>query len=767
MRDLHSTNLTFSSANGATCVNTTSNMLTCTVPSVPAAPTPTAITITFNVTSDPQACNDPASNIAAVYPGPNQIDGTTGNKISNNIVGNIQCPQVDADLSLTKTGPQNHTSGQPLTYTLTATNHSTTTTATKVTITDPVPHSSLTFNPSQSSQNCVLDMQTQDPYGTVICDGSITLAPGQSTHPHTITFDTVPQTLCNQPLTNKATVTALENDPDTQNNTDYHTIQSVTCSQQDTTLSLTKVADKLNVDAGDTFTYTFSVQNTGNVTANNVTVTDTLPTEVTYVSYTSANGTCTENLNTVTCTFPSINPSQSESATITVLASNNPNDCSSSFGNSATAEAQNAPQTTGSTQQNTTIDCGAPQFVDLFIEKTGLANINLGDQITYTLNVTNSGSTAASNVVVRDLLPASFVTYVSSTGNATCAPNGPFIDCALTSNLAPSATEQITLTFQSSSDSKYCLDTFTNFATTFASEQDHDTTDNYSALVPTTIQCQGPGTLVDLAITKSAPATVNTGSTLTYTLNVTNSGSTTATGVTITDAIPNTSELTFNAGASTAGCGVSGTDIVCSLSDIAPASPAQVVDIVFDVDEHGTCDLVLDNTAVVTHNVGDHDSSDNTSSTVQTQIKCPGAVQETTNLGVAKLVSSGSTFKDAVTLTGPQTVTYQVTLTSDNPVVTLQNVEITDAFVPVPGITQGAITNVLPATVTYNSTNNTFTITDTFSSSYVFTYDAPITGVGNATQVGVNTAEITGTGTVLDDLSNPAEAVESPRTDDA
>jgi uncharacterized repeat protein (TIGR01451 family) len=88
-----------------------------------------------------------------------------------------------------------------------------------------------------------------------------------------------------------------------------------------TDLSLTKTDSADPVTLGDTFAYVLTVRNLGANDAASVTVTDPLPSQVSYVSATPSSGTCQKTGNKVTCDLGQVNAGASASATITVKAS--------------------------------------------------------------------------------------------------------------------------------------------------------------------------------------------------------------------------------------------------------------------------------------------------------------------------------------------------------------------------------------------------------------------------------------------------------------
>ncbi|MDP9280806.1 MAG: hypothetical protein M3P38_01775 [Chloroflexota bacterium] len=168
-------------------------------------------------------------------------------------------------------------------------------------------------------------------------------------------------------------------------------------------------------------TYTFVVGNSGIVAATGVTVRDPLPTGLIFDSYSSTGGfTCTvDAANVLTCTGGTI-PAQS-TATITIVLS--APSTVGSITNTVTVDPTNAifesDETNNVASQTTTIGTG----IDLTILKTDVAPgfdpIATSGTQTYTITVDNIGPQDATNIRVRDALPAGTI-FIS----ATEVPNG-------------------------------------------------------------------------------------------------------------------------------------------------------------------------------------------------------------------------------------------------------------------------------------------------------------------------------------------------------
>jgi uncharacterized repeat protein (TIGR01451 family) len=226
-----------------------------------------------------------------------------------------------------------------------------------------------------------------------------------------------------------ATVESTTFDPNTANNTATGSVSFRGTAD----LSVTKTSAPNPVVAGTSVTYALTVQNAGPSTAPNVVVKDTLPGQVSDVSFTPSQGSCTGGipgnpLQPLTCTLGSL--ASGASATITIVAKVDPATPNSTIlVNNATVGSDYADPNNGDNSATalTTVVARA----DLAIGKTSdKPTYKPSSLITYTVTVTNNGASNALAVVVKDTLPATLkAIYQSDTGG--CTKSGRILTCSM------------------------------------------------------------------------------------------------------------------------------------------------------------------------------------------------------------------------------------------------------------------------------------------------------------------------------------------------
>ena len=169
-----------------------------------------------------------------------------------------------------------------------------------------------------------------------------------------------------------------------------------------------------HVDSGGTVTYKLTVTNAGLSDAADLSVVDTLPRAVTFVSATGAGWTCTLDVTTVTCTSIALASGASSTITVVVTAPVGGTD----LVNTATVTSATPDPTPGNNSSSVTTQVAGS--ADLSIVKTGPATVTAGSEISYAVAVSNAGPDEAVSVVMVDTLPLG-VTFVSASGTGwTC-----------------------------------------------------------------------------------------------------------------------------------------------------------------------------------------------------------------------------------------------------------------------------------------------------------------------------------------------------------
>ena len=171
--------------------------------------------------------------------------------------------------------------------------------------------------------------------------------------------------------------------------------------------------------------------------------------------------------------------------------------------------------------------------VDLRASKTGSPDpVKPGGLLTYTLTITNTGVQTATGVVVTDTVPVSTTLIRPASWNRVGASREYTRSLG---SLGPDVTEMLTLTVKVSDTVPAGWTVITNTAVVAddgSHFQDNDPGDN-GATLTTTVDAAP-----DLTISKTSEDAVKPGSTITYTIIVTNAGDQGATGVVVTDTLP-------------------------------------------------------------------------------------------------------------------------------------------------------------------------------------------------------------------------------------
>lgn len=433
VQDLLPAGLTFVSSNPALgSYNSTTGLWT--VGSLAAAAT-TSLQIVASVVTNGDKINTAQVSAADQT----DVDSTPGN---NNAAEDDQSsvtvtPRV-ADLRLAKTvDDATPDRNQNVTFTLTVTNDGPAA-ASSVAVADLLP-AGLTFVSSTPSQ------------GTYVSNTGVWTV-GAIANGANATLQIVATTTTSAVKTNTAQISATDQfDSDsTPNNSlageDDQASVVVTPNVAD--LSVAKTVNDTTPDRNDNITFTVTLNNAGPAAATNVSVSDLLPTGLTFVSSTPSQGTY--NNTTGTWTVGTVNAAQSPTLLIvatvvgsTVLTNSAQVSASDTFDNDSTP----GNSVVGEDDQ-ASVDV-IPNVADLSVLKTvNNAAPDLNQNVTFTVTVANAGPATATNVSVTDILPAT-LTFVSATPSQGTYTNTTGVWTVGTVNNAASASLQITATVAS------------------------------------------------------------------------------------------------------------------------------------------------------------------------------------------------------------------------------------------------------------------------------------------------------------------------------
>ena len=206
---------------------------------------------------------------------------------------------------------------------------------------------------------------------------------------------------------------------------------------------------------GDRITYTLTVTNSGPVTATGVVLKEPIPAGLQPVGA-SLPANCTAQDGTISCSLGDVAPGASAGVKIdwTVLSS-----CADSIASTATASAANAPavQSTASTALLLT--------ADLRVTNTAPVTTARGDELPYSLAVTNLGPHCARGVVLTVPIPAGLVPLLLPSG---CAVTAAGVRCPL-GDLRPLEERSLAVSFRVTPDA---AGTITNTAAVSARSTD-------------------------------------------------------------------------------------------------------------------------------------------------------------------------------------------------------------------------------------------------------------------------------------------------------
>ncbi|MCM3749313.1 hypothetical protein M3223_18300 [Paenibacillus pasadenensis] len=441
---------------------------------------------------------------------------------ANGIQININSPNVTVSKSANVPGS---VIGDIITYTVTITN-SGTANVSNVILTDPLP-ASLNFVSGSVTVGGVVrptaDIRSGVSIGTVAFGSSVTT-----------TYRAVVASLPSPPQANNTASASFTFQGIPGGSTITAVIPSNTVSTPvyAPVLSLAKSASTSAATVGDTITYTINVANSGSIAAATV-LTDNIPSGSQYVAGSfRVNGTVIPGANPAAgVSIGSIAAGGSATVTfqVNVVSLPSPPQLTDQATAAYTYQPPDGRTLSGSAASNTiTIPVSLPS---VSLTKTASrTNLAVGETMTYTSVITNSGGTALTNVILTDPIPAgsSFVSgsvVVGGVSRPTAVPASGISVGTIASGTSVTVTFQVTAVSvppggQLSNQSKASYSSGTSTG---------------QALSGTVLT---PVFQPVITLTKAASATsVVVGDTVNYTVTASNGGNIAAT-VTVTDPIP-------------------------------------------------------------------------------------------------------------------------------------------------------------------------------------------------------------------------------------
>lgn len=377
---------------------------------------------------------------------------------------------------------------------------------------------------------------------------------------------------------------------DTANNAVIVVLNTSPTSGADLAVSVAGVPSSVVIGGGD-LTYTANVLNEGPQDATGVTLTETLPAGLTFVSAAPSQGTCT-GANPITCDLGALTEPNIAQVTFTVTPT-------------TPGTLTDALHITGSqpdlNSKNDSASFTVTAVLPADISVSGTSSKTLaatGDQVTYSIQVSNAGPADAANVILTDVISDSTLAVSSvSTSLGACTPSAGTLTCAIgTLTKGSKATISFVITMGPT-------ETLTNSLSLTSDTPDLNTGDNFATL---TVLVNA----ANLAVSQTASApSVSIGTQVTYTITVKNNGPAQATNVALTDIVPAIATI-GSVQASQGSCAAPANGVInCALGTLAVSANATV-----SFGATPTTAGTMTNSVSVSSDAPDPDTSDNGSS---------------------------------------------------------------------------------------------------------------------------------------------------------
>lgn len=327
-----------------------------------------------------------------------------------------------------------------------------------------------------------------------------------------------------------------------------------------------------NFAVGSSGSYNLAVSNVGaGATTGTTTVTDVLPTGLSFVSATGTGWTCGAASQTVTCTRPAGILGGTGVPAITV----NTNVGAAAWPSVTNTATISTPGDVGA-GNNSSSDPTTVDAADLAIIKSHSGSFLVGGTGTYSLEVSNAGTVATTGAAsVHDTLPAGLApSDATEPGGWDCTTSGQDVDCTHAAGIAPAESATIEIPVSVGVAAVPSVDNTATVSTPLDPNPANDSSTDPTAVTATP----------DLAIDKSHSGDFRVGSPATYTLEVTNDGARPSAGTTtVTDTLPGGLTPATASGVGWS-CNVAGQDVTCTSDEVLdPNEDAPPISIAVDV----------------------------------------------------------------------------------------------------------------------------------------------------------------------------------------
>ncbi|MGH9743195.1 MAG: hypothetical protein ACRD51_12700, partial [Candidatus Acidiferrum sp.] len=346
-----------SPATGWTCA-VLAGTLTCSNPAVaPGASTTFAVVVQVNAGTAFGTVITATANVASPTIDPNPNNNSASATV-------VVASAGQADLSVTSSETPNPvTDANNISYTQSVMNNGPTASG-MATFTDTIPSGTMFVSLSiPAGWNCGT-LPAVGGTGTITCTIASLAANATANFPLV-----VKASLGDAPgstITNTANINfpcSSASDPNCANNSASTTVYVASPTQAD--VAITKTASPDPVDQGTNLTYTLQVTNNGPAAAQGVTVTDPIPVEVSFVSVSTTQGTCSYDVPSTTVTCPLGAVSVGGFVLITINASANTFSSSTLSTNTATVSASTGDPNPSNNTASFTSTIASPTAVQL------------------------------------------------------------------------------------------------------------------------------------------------------------------------------------------------------------------------------------------------------------------------------------------------------------------------------------------------------------------------------------------------------------------